>query len=261
MEERDTETESDLKPAIIVSADGTALAEQAMAEFLRLADDALHRRGVFLACLSGGSTPALLYDLLAESDLAFDRTVFFFGDERDVPPDHPQSNYRLACEHLFRSASSKKAEVYRWRTEIGDHDSVAVEYQSTIIRIAASHGATIDTEFGTTPRFDVILLGIGADGHTASLFPHTNALSERQRIAVANFVPQLDAWRYTLTFSAINSARDVLFLAAGPTKSEAVRKVIKGGAEVSQVPAAGVRPINGKITWFLDQASAALIQD
>lgn len=259
MEERNTETTGAMNPAIIVSANPVAMAEQAAAEFLRLSEQAIKERGVFLACLSGGSTPVLLYDLLADADLYFEKSVFFFGDERDVPPDHPESNYRLACEHLFRSDKGKSSTIYRWHTEMRDREETAFEYETTILRVSNQFNSVIQRDNFPVPRFDLILLGIGEDGHTASLFPHTTALHESQRIAVANFVDRMGIWRYTLTFPAINNARNIIFLAAGEKKAEAVRMAVTGKADISDIPAAGVRPVEGNITWFLDEESAMLI--
>ncbi|MER3429867.1 MAG: 6-phosphogluconolactonase [Blastocatellia bacterium] len=259
MEKRNSETIPRIKHAVIVASDARALAEQAAAEFLRLADEALNKRGVFLASLSGGSTPGLTYEMLAASDLDFARTHFFICDERDVPPDNSYSNYRFIREHLLGSGTSKTTKLHRWLTEKSDRNRIATEYQSEIMEVASSLGAIAEFVGGKAPRFDVVLLGIGSDGHTASLFPRTDALTEMQRLAVPTFVPAIDQWRFTLTFPALNNARHIIFLAAGKEKAETIRRVIKGEGEIGEIPALGVRPISGNVTWFIDLDAAAML--
>lgn len=261
MEERNTETKGRMRPAVIISSDAEALAEQASAEFLRLANDAISKRGVFLALLSGGSTPAGTYRLLATSDLDFERTHFFIGDERDVPPDSAESNYRFIREHLFSNQRSRAGKLYRWLTEKSDRNKIAAKYESEMMAAASSADAVVDFNGLKVPRFDLILLGIGTDGHTASLFPQTEALHEARRLAVPNFVPGLAQWRFTVTFPLINNARDVMFLAAGREKAEPVSRVIAGNADFTEVPASGVRPVCGNVFWFVDEGAASMINE
>lgn len=261
MEERNTETKGRMRPAVIISSDADALAEQAAAEFLRLANDAISRRGVFLALLSGGSTPAGTYRLLATSDLDFGRAQFFIGDERDVPPESSASNYRFIREHLLSTERSRAGKLYRWLTEKSDRNKIAAKYESEIMAAASSADAAVDFNGLRVPRFDLILLGIGTDGHTASLFPKTEALHEARRLAVPNFVPQLKQWRFTVTFPLINNARDVLFLASGREKAGPVSRVIAGNADFTEIPASGVRPVRGNVIWFIDEGAASKIDE
>jgi 6-phosphogluconolactonase len=216
------------------------------AEFiLAHARTALAERDQFRIALSGGNTPRPVYTEFARiaRELPWDRVYFSFGDERCVPPDDPQSNFRMARESLFVPAAVPEKSVARMRGEI-DPQLAAQEYQDGLDLLAAQSGETIY-------RHDLILLGVGDDGHTASLFPGTAALNEQVRKVVANFVPKLDAWRITFTYPLITQARHICFL-ANPNKNRAlVEKVLAGDEEF---PAARVAPANGNLTWFLAES-------
>lgn len=235
---------------IHVVPDASALAEAGALEFTRAAKDAFEGRGIFHVVLAGGSTPRALYARLTRppfrGSIRWDRVRFFFGDERCVPPDHERSNYRMAREALFDPLQIPAARVLRMKGE-ADPIRAARDYEAAIRRRFAGHRA----------RFDFILLGLGEDGHTASLFPSTAALSERRRLAAANEVPKFSEWRLTLTFRALNAARRVVFLVSGPEKASAAAKILKKQRGYADLPAAGVAPSRGTLLWLLDEAAAS----
>ncbi|MGB5079324.1 MAG: 6-phosphogluconolactonase [Burkholderiales bacterium] len=238
-------------------AEEAALYRQAAAEFARLAADAVARRGSFSVALSGGSTPQGLYAaLVADAKLreavAWDRTLVFWGDERQVPPGHPDSNYGMAREVLLSKVPVPEMNVHRIQGELGDASEAAHSYEDDM-RAALGLPAT------GLPRFDLVLLGLGADGHIASLFPGTEALRERHRAATANWVDTLRAWRITLTLPAINRARSIMFLVCGEDKAEVVKAVLEGPSVPEPLPARLVRPRSGRLLWFMDPAAARLL--
>jgi len=215
------------------------------AEFiLKHARVALAERDQFRIALSGGNTPRPVYAALAEMDLPWDRVFFTFGDERCVPPDDEQSNFRMARESLFLPAAVPEKSIARMRGEI-DPQLAAQEYQDGLDLLATQSGEMIF-------RHDLILLGMGDDGHTASLFPGTAALEETSRKVVANFVPKLESWRITFTFPLINQARHICFLVNANKNVSLLEKVLGGDR---QFPAAQVEPVHGAgLTWFLGEA-------
>lgn len=233
-----------------VVPDAPALAEAGALEFARAAKDAFEDRGIFHAVLAGGSTPRALYARLTRppfrGSIRWDRVRFFFGDERCVPPDHERSNYRMAREALFDPLGIPAARVFRMKGE-ADPARAARDYEAAIRRRFAGHRA----------RFDFVLLGLGEDGHTASLFPETAALAERRSLVAANEVPKLSEWRLTLTFRALNAARRVVFLVSGPEKATAAAKILKKQRGYRDLPAAGVAPRRGTLLWLLDEAAAS----
>ena len=239
------------------------LASEASAEVARIARESISDRGVFRVALSGGSTPVALYESLVRAKVDWNRVEFFFSDERNVPPDHEQSNFRLANEHLFLPLSIDPERIYPWHPEVGGPDAVGEDYSSRIrvafVRNHPSADPSSDSLMATPDneiRFDLVLLGMGADGHTASLFPKTMALHFTGEIAAANWVPQLHEWRYTFTFTTINNARSVLFLVSGEEKAAALREVIEGERQPDLLPAQSVQPLDGELFWFVDRAAA-----
>lgn len=212
---------------------------------LRHARAALAKRDQFRIALSGGNTPRPVYTELARigRDLPWDRVYFTFGDERCVPPDDPESNFRMARESLFIPAAVPQKSIARMRGEIDPH-LAAQEYEDGLDSMAAQQGETVY-------RHDLILLGVGHDGHTASLFPGTPALDERTRKVVANFVPKLDRWRITFTFPLIAQARHVCFLANAHKNGALLDQVLAGDP---QFPAARVAPVDGGLTWLLAES-------
>jgi 6-phosphogluconolactonase len=208
------------------------------------AREAIGERNEFRIALSGGNTPRLVYARLAAvaNDLPWDLVRFTFGDERCVSPDDPESNFRMARETLFAPAEVPEKSIMRMRGEI-DPQIAAQDYEDQLDRIASERGESIYLH-------DLILLGLGDDGHTASLFPGTAALEETMRRVVANFVPKLNAWRLTFTFPLINHARHILFL-VGATKSPGlIERVWEGDP---QLPASRVNPIAGELTWIIGE--------
>lgn len=212
---------------------------------LQHARAALAEREQFRIALSGGNTPRPVYAELARigRDLPWERVFFTFGDERCVPPDHEQSNFRMALESLFVPAAVPDKSIARMRGEI-DPQVAAEEYQDGLDLLAAQRGEIIY-------RHDLILLGMGDDGHTASLFPGTAALQEATRKVVANFVPKFNAWRITFTFPLINQARQICFLANANKNAALLEKVLEGD---QQYPAAQVKPADGGLTWILGES-------
>jgi 6-phosphogluconolactonase len=202
----------------------------------------------FTLALSGGSTPRLLYETLAARPFAermpWERVELFFGDERSVPPDHADSNYRMVNEALLSKVTVK---AHRMRAEIGDDES----YESLLAE-------RVEARRGGFPVLDVVLLGIGKDGHTASLFPGTGALAERSRWVVMNEVPQMATRRMTFTYPVINSARHVWILATGADKQSILKSVFAAGDDAAareRWPILGVRPTGGELVWWVDEAA------
>ena len=244
-----------------VLKDLNKLAANASSEFAHIARETIAERGVFRVALSGGTTPMALYDSLLRAKVNWGRVEFFFSDERNVPQDHEQSNFRLANEHLFRPLSIDPERIYPWHPEVGGPDAVGEDYSSRIRVSFVKSQSQPDQGTPAPPetdiRFDLVLLGMGADGHTASLFPNTMALHFTGEIAVANWVPQLHEWRYTFTFTTINNARNVMFLVSGEEKAAALRDVIQGDRQPEILPAQSVQPLEGELFWFVDRAAAA----
>jgi 6-phosphogluconolactonase len=198
--------------------------------------------------LSGGSTPRRFHELLARVDgIDWSRVHVYWGDERAVGPDDPESNYRMARETLLDHVPIPPAQVHRMRGEEDPHQAAA-GYE----RVLAE---TFGVQPPAVPRLDLVILGVGPDGHTASLFPGTAALAVRDRWVVANHVPQQQAWRITLTYAVLDAAGCTLVLAAGENKAEAIERIFVPGA-ADQPPAAFVRPA-GPMLWFLDRAAAS----
>ena len=207
-----------------------------------LAHKALAERHEFRIALSGGNTPRPVYSEIARigRDFPWDRISITFGDERCVAPDDEQSNFRMARESLFVPANVPEKAIMRMRGELEPHIA-AQQYQDDVDLLATQRGEQVYCH-------DLILLGVGDDGHTASLFPETAALNEMTQRVVANFVPKLNAWRLTFTFLLINHARHVCFLVNAKKQPELIEKIISGD---QQYPAARVNPTNGKLTWIL----------
>src|SRR5512132_670474 len=217
----------------------------AAAFILDQARKAMAERNEFRIALSGGKTPAPVYARVAAEarDFPWDRVRFTFGDERCVPPDDPQSNFRMARENLFVPAAVPEKSIMRMRGEINPQIA-AQEYEDQLNAIAIESGERIY-------RHDLILLGLGDDGHTASLFPGTSALDEMTRRVVANFVPKLNAWRLTFTFPLISHARHILFLVGASKSPQLIERVLAGDR---QFPAARVNPSAGEVTWMIGES-------
>ena len=243
--------------AIRVFADlqklGIAFAER----WIILSEQAIVARGHFHVLLTGGSTPKHLYERLASAEFAgrvdWQHVHIYFGDERCVPPDHADSNFRMANEALLRHVAIPERQIYRMQGELADvHESA-----QTYAQILAAH---VPKSTDSNVQFDLVLLGLGPDGHIASLFPSTRALQERIRSVVAVYVEKLQAWRISVTLPVIDNAREILMLIAGASKAEIVSCTL---ANVSQSPPLPVQMIApaGNIEWYLDEAAAGLFAD
>jgi 6-phosphogluconolactonase len=243
---------------VTVVADGSALARAAAEHFSQAVERAVAARGVAYVALSGGSTPKQMGSLLARepyrSRVPWDRLHVFWGDERWVPLGSPESNAGEAKRGFLDLVPIPAANVHPWKTDLETPAEAAVAY-----------GATIHNALGAPegiPRFDLVLLGMGGDGHTASLFPNTKALSAVGALAVANFVPKLDATRLTLTAPAINAAREILFLAGGPGKATTLATVLEGEETLDELPAQMIRANapGGTLGWLVDEDAAAKLE-
>ena len=224
-------------------------------EVVRAANEAVAQRGRFTIALAGGSTPKSLYNLLAtnaRTALPWDRMFFFWGDERHVPPTDPDSNYRMADETMLSKIPVAAANVFRMKTENPDAAAVAEDYEQTLRKF-------FQVEPGQVPTFDLILLGMGPDGHTASLFPGTAALQEKSRLVLANWVEKMKTYRITLTLPVLNAARCAIFLVSGTDKAAALHAVLEEDAPGEQYPAKLVRPRQGKLIWLVDRAAASTL--
>ncbi len=222
----------------------------AATEFSELANEAVQERGRFCVALSGGSTPKALYALLATGavPVPWRNVCFFWGDERQVPPDDPESNYRMVNDALLSKIPIVPENVFRIAGEEKDAQVAAKKYEDTLVNFFA-------LKAGDFPRFDLILLGVGPDGHTASLFPGSAALQERRRLVVANWVEQFHTHRITLTLPVLNNAAAVAFLVSGQEKAGILHQVLEG--PTGQFPSQLVRPADGKLVWLLDRAAAS----
>jgi 6-phosphogluconolactonase len=247
-----------MTPRLTRVDDAEAVARAAAEEVVAAAARALAYRGRFTIALAGGSTPRRLYALLADARAPFrerirwDRTHVFFGDERHVPPEHPDSNFRMAREALL--AHVPVASVHRMLGELADAAAAADGYEAELRRFFGVPAAE-----GAPPRLDLVLLGLGPDGHTASLFPGSDALDERRRWVVAPFVERQRAHRLTVTFLVLDRAREVLFLVTGTEKAVALAKVFAPPAGEALLPAARVQPDSGAPLWIVDRDAASLV--
>ena len=235
-------------PQIKVVPDVAAMMHEAAGRTVEAAKQAIGEHDSFSIALSGGSTPKALYELLARepyrSRIDWSRVRVFFGDERCVPPGDPQSNYRMANESLMSKVPILPANVYRMKGEI-DPATAATEY-----------GQLLKEKFGDG-GLDLTLLGMGDDGHTASLFPGTPALHEAKHRCVPNYVDKFKMWRITMTAPFLNRSKAVLILASGAGKAQRLKEVLKGPRDPDRLPIQLIQPSDGTLTWLLDAAAAA----
>jgi 6-phosphogluconolactonase len=237
--------------------DADALSRAAAEHFLEGAQAAVRANGVARIAISGGSTPKRTFELLANPAEKFAKAMpwgqieLYWVDERTVPPDNKDSNYRMTREALLSKVPLKPELIFRIEGELNP-EQAAARYESAIrnhLRLEGAQG----------PRFDLLSLGIGNDGHTASLFPHTEALHEMIRIAVANHVPQLNTWRVTLTWPVINEASSVFFLIAGKDKAQPLHDILLGKYDPETLPSQLIRPRSGKLLMLVDKDAAAML--
>lgn len=215
--------------------------------------------GPFTLALSGGSTPRLLHRRLSHESAAMSRVLwnkfhFFWGDERHVPPEDPQSNFRMARETLFASAPVPVLNIHRVPAEEPDAVIAAEKYERELISF-------FDLITGQLPRLDCVLLGVGTDGHTASLFPGTQALKEKRRLVVANWVEKFQHHRITMTVPVLNHAAQVIFLVSGQEKADVLKAILEGDYRPDLLPAQRIRPVNGRLLWLVDEAAGSHLTD
>jgi 6-phosphogluconolactonase len=219
--------------------------------------NAASARGVARVAISGGTTPKAMFTLLAAepfaSQVPWDKLDLFWVDERCVPPNHADSNYRMTREALLSKVPLPADRIHRMEGEL-DPEVAAARYESTIRNAFRLEGAE-------TTTFDLILLGMGDDGHTASLFPHTEGLNDLTHIVIANHVPQKDTWRITLTSPVINQGREVAFLIEGAAKAQVLHDVFLGPFQPDTYPSQIIRPASGRLTLLLDSAAAAKLPE
>jgi 6-phosphogluconolactonase len=238
-----------------ILADGAAIARRAAELIVDAATVAVRERGVFTISLAGGSTPKALYGLLAtdpgfKSRMPWGKTQFFFGDERHVPPDDPDSNFRMANESMLSKVSLKPEQVYRIKGEYEDAEKAALEYEQTL-------RSYFKLSPGQLPRFDVLLLGMGDEGHTLSLFPGTKALHDNGRLVMSNWIGKLYTQRVTITAPVANNSGLAIFMITKADKALALKGVLEGPAEPEQLPSQLIQPKNGKLLWLLDTTAAS----
>ena len=243
---------------VLILGDANGIAQTAAAEFLQAAREGVREKDCFRVALAGGSTPKALYKLLSNNPLLqamvpWSKMQLIFGDERHVPPDDAQSNFRMAAEAMLSKAPLNEKQVHRIKGEMANAAEAAEEYEE---ELRESFGL----EAGQLPRFDLILLGMGPEGHMASLFPGTKALGEERRLVVRNWVGKLYTDRITLTPPVLNNAARVMFLVHGAEKAPALKAVLEGPYEPEQLPAQMIQPTNGWVLWLLDPTAAGMLE-
>ena len=241
---------SKTKPEIRIVENPDELAHAAADEFEQLANEAVKNQGSFNVALSGGSTPKAMFDLLSKEPykdtIPWSKIHLFWGDERHVPPDDEDSNYRMTEEHLLSKVSIPPENVHRIEAEDADAKQVAVKYQQHL----QQYFKLAKTEI---PTFDLVFLGMGDDGHTASLFPGTDAVHDSENLVAAPWVEKFDSHRITLTPQVINNAKRVIFLVKGEEKADTLVRVIEGEKNEDRFPAQIVNPTHGSLLWLCDR--------
>jgi 6-phosphogluconolactonase len=242
---------------IQIFQDLEALSRAAAMRFTELARERVQQGRVFTAALSGGSTPRTFLEILANPEFSqriqWESVHLFQVDERCVPPENLQSNYRMIRGSLLRPVPGAAENFHRMKAEQEDHDSASAEYETEIREV-------LSPEEGFLPRFDLVFLGLGPDGHTASLFPGSAALAEDIKWVCPNYVEKLQMHRLTLTYPVLNAACEIVFLVAGSDKAEILRQVLEGQRDPQRFPAQGVQPPEGSATWYLDRPAAQLLR-
>ncbi len=240
-----------------VLPDGAAIAKRCAQRFVEIAMAAVKEKGSFHVALAGGSTPKILYSLLVEdpelrSQVPWDKMHVFFGDERHVGPDDPQSNFCMARETMFAKSPLNPEQVSRIKGEFPAAEDAAKEYDQAL-------RTYFKLSEGQFPRFDLVLLGMGSEGHTLSIFPGTKALRENRRIAVHNWVGKVLMDRITLTAPAVNNAANIIFMVTGADKAPALTAVLERFYEPDQLPAQLIQPVNGTLLWLVDSAAGSML--
>ena len=241
---------------IEIFPDVSAIAQKAAALYVDAAQQAARERGVFRVAMAGGSTPKSLHALLTaepfRSQLPWDKMQIFFGDERHVPPDHADSNFRMVSETFVSKSPLKPEQVFRIKAELQDTEKAAFDYEQTL-------RTQFTLKHGELPRFDLMLLGMGNEGHTLSLFPGTTALRDNGRLVVRTWVGKLYTERITCTAPVANNSAAVLFMIAGADKAPALKAVLEGPYEPDQLPSQLIKPANGKLFFLVDSAAGEML--
>ena len=242
---------------VVVLPDAAAITKRSAEEFLKSVNDSVAQKNSFTVALAGGSTPKALYAMLSDdptysSKIPWEKLHFFFGDERHAPPDSPENNFHMANQTLFSKGLVKPEQITRIKGEYDDTEKAALEYEQAL-------RAYFKLRDGEYPRFDLVLLGMGDEGHTLSLFPGTRALHATNRIVVRNWVGKLFTERITLTAPAANQASRVIFCVTRADKALALKAVLEGPYEPEQLPAQLIQPVNGKLLWLVDQAAGSML--
>lgn len=245
------------KRDIRILPDAAAITRRAADEFVKAAALGVAKNGVFTVALAGGSTPKALYALLVDdpayrAKIPWEKLRVFFGDERHAPPDSNESNYHMATESLFSKGVLKAEQITRINGEYSDTERAALEYEQALREY-------FKLREGEFPSFDLILLGMGEEGHTLSLFPGTKALQETHRIVVRNWVGKLYTERITLTATAANHASQAMFLITRADKALALKAVLEGPYEPEQLPAQFIQPLSGNAIWLIDRDAAKML--
>lgn len=242
------------KAEIHIVADAEAISRKAAEIIVALMAETLQVKKHFSMALSGGSTPKNLFNLLADdaslhAQVDWDKVHFFWGDERHVSPDHQDSNFRMAYEAMLSKVEVPAENIHRVRAEEEDAGKAAEEYEDELRTF-------FNLKTGELPRFDCVLLGMGPDGHTASLFPGTEALHEQKRLVVANWIEKFKTHRITLTAPVLNNADYIIFLVSGEEKAEVLREVLEGEKNTELYPSQLIKPSHGKLFWLVAQSAA-----
>lgn len=241
-----------MKPTILITENKNELAKKAVELITTAAVNAVEKRGRFSAALAGGSTPRATYQLLAlptqKPQIPWQHVHLFWGDERCVPPDDNQSNYLMVKNSLLDHVELPQQNIHRMAGELKPQEA------------AEKYSMELNDFFQGDIRFDLVMLGMGDDGHTASLFPHTEALNTTLPVT-ANFVPKLDTWRLTLSAEIINAAHQVLFLVAGENKARALAHVLEGKNDPDEYPSQKIKPEDGELIWLIDKTAAANLRN
>ena len=240
---------------LVVCADREALNVKAAECFRDIAKKAIFGSGTCTVALSGGSTPKSLYALMAtpqwRDQVQWKHVHLFWGDERCVPITHPDSNYAMVERELLSKIAIPPENVHRFPVELTEPAAIAAQYEGDLKEFFGTNGV---------PRFDLIFLGLGENGHTASLFPHCPALKETKHLVVADYVEEVKAHRLTMTAPLINAARQIMFLVSGSAKAQVVKEVLNGPRRPEELPAQLIVPASGKLTWLADKDAAAMVQ-
>ena len=239
-----------------ILGDPSALSNTAAEEFLRLGSESIAANGRFAVALAGGTTPRPAYECIAATwktapggPLDWNRVYLFWGDERRVPPDDPQSNFGMAREALIGHVPIPQENVHPMPAMFPDIPEAARMYEERLRSVLAPPA-------DQPPRFDLILLGMGPDGHVASLFPGSAALDVKDRWVVENWVQRVETWRLTMTFPVLNQAANLIVLVSGREKARALRRVVEGPHTRPLLPAEGLKPVDGRHLWLADKAAA-----